>query len=179
MPITILCYAIGGGVIISDVIGLQRRLSSPPARTPYVDMTSGRGRETPSSTAWRCTSTTRRPHCDVASPAHRQADSRRSDDTLNNDGWTTSASTDASRYYVGRCEVAVTAVSQQIVSLEVDVSLLWPLRIVLMRQNAQQSWGPIYKISYDLSWDYRKFIVRSTYDSDLKSAKISFRDIVS
>ena len=26
---------------------------------------------------------------------------------------------------------------------------------------------------------YRKFIVRSTYDSDLKSAKISFRDIVS
>ena len=23
-------------------------------------------------------------------------------------------------------------------------------------------WGPIYKISYDLSYDYRKFIVRST-----------------
>ena len=40
-------------------------------------------------------------------------------------------------------------------------------------------WGPIYKFSYDLSYDYRKFIVRSTYDSDLKSAKISFRNIVS
>jgi len=34
-------------------------------------------------------------------------------------------------------------------------------------------WGPIYKISYDLSYDYRKFIVRSTYDSDLKPAEIS------
>ena len=40
-------------------------------------------------------------------------------------------------------------------------------------------WGPIYKISYAFSQDYRKFIVRSTYDSDLKSAKISFRNIVS
>jgi len=40
-------------------------------------------------------------------------------------------------------------------------------------------WGPIYKISYDFSQDYRKFIVRSTYDSDFKSAKISFRNIVS
>ena len=30
-----------------------------------------------------------------------------------------------------------------------------------------ESWGSIYKISYDLSYDYRKFIVRSTYDSDL------------
>ena len=36
------------------------------------------------------------------------------------------------------------------------------------------SWGPIYKISYDLSYDYRKFIVRSTYDGD-----ISLRNIVS
>jgi len=34
-------------------------------------------------------------------------------------------------------------------------------------------------ISYDLSKDYRKFIVWSTYDSDLESAKISFRHIVS
>ena len=33
--------------------------------------------------------------------------------------------------------------------------------------------GPIYKISYDLSYDYRKFIVRSTYDSDLICAEIS------
>jgi len=35
-------------------------------------------------------------------------------------------------------------------------------------------WGPIYKISYNLSYDYRKFVVRSTYDSDLKSTKINF-----
>jgi len=39
--------------------------------------------------------------------------------------------------------------------------------------------GPIYKISYDLSYDYRKFIVRSTYDSDLKHAEISLGNIVS
>jgi len=31
--------------------------------------------------------------------------------------------------------------------------------------------GLIYKISYDLSQDYRKFIVRSTYDSDLQRVK--------
>ena len=42
-----------------------------------------------------------------------------------------------------------------------------------------KTWGPIYKISYDLSYDYRKFIVRSTYDSDLKRAEISLRNIVS
>jgi len=41
------------------------------------------------------------------------------------------------------------------------------------------AWGPIYKISYDLSYDYRKFIVRPTYDSDLKRAEISLRDIAS
>jgi len=41
------------------------------------------------------------------------------------------------------------------------------------------SWGPIYKISYDLSYDYRKFIVRLTCDSDLKRAEISLRNIVS
>jgi len=35
--------------------------------------------------------------------------------------------------------------------------------------------GPIYRISYDLSYDYCKFIVRSTYDSDLKRAEISLR----
>jgi len=39
--------------------------------------------------------------------------------------------------------------------------------------------GPIYKISYDLSYDCRKFIVRSTYDSDLKRVEISLRNIVS
>jgi len=36
-----------------------------------------------------------------------------------------------------------------------------------------------YKISYDLSHDYLKFIVRSTYDSDSRRAKISPRNIVS
>ena len=41
------------------------------------------------------------------------------------------------------------------------------------------SWGPIYKIYYDLSCDYRKFIVRSTYDSDLTCAEISLGNIVS
>ena len=38
------------------------------------------------------------------------------------------------------------------------------------------STGPIYKISYDLSYDYRKCIVRSTYDSDLKRAEIFFQE---
>jgi len=37
----------------------------------------------------------------------------------------------------------------------------------------------IYKISYDLSYDYLKIFVRSTYDSDLKRAKISLRNILS
>ena len=37
-------------------------------------------------------------------------------------------------------------------------------------------WGPIYKISYDLAYDYRKFIVRSTCDSDLTCAEISLRE---
>jgi len=32
---------------------------------------------------------------------------------------------------------------------------------------------------YDLAYDYRKFIVRSTYDSDLKRVEISLRNIVS
>ena len=41
------------------------------------------------------------------------------------------------------------------------------------------SWNPIYKISYDLSQDYRKFIVRFTYDSDLQRAKSSLGNIVS
>jgi len=40
-------------------------------------------------------------------------------------------------------------------------------------------WGPIYKIAHDLSHDYRKFIVRSTYDSDLKRADIFLGNIVS
>ena len=40
-------------------------------------------------------------------------------------------------------------------------------------------WGPIYKISYDLSYDYLKFIVRSSYDSDLRRAKVSLRNVLS
>ena len=39
--------------------------------------------------------------------------------------------------------------------------------------------GPVYKISYDLAYDYRKFIAKSTYGSDLKRAEISLRNIVS
>jgi len=39
-----------------------------------------------------------------------------------------------------------------------------------------RTWGPIYKISYDLAYDYRKFIVRSTYDSDITCAEISLRE---
>jgi len=42
-----------------------------------------------------------------------------------------------------------------------------------------ETWRPIYKMSYDLSYDYRKFIVTSTYDSGLKRAEISLRNIVS
>ena len=42
-----------------------------------------------------------------------------------------------------------------------------------------KSRGLIYKIFYDLSQDYLKFIVRSTNDSDLQCAKISVRNIVS
>ena len=34
------------------------------------------------------------------------------------------------------------------------------------RAVSLDSSGPIYKVSYDLSYDYRNFIVRSTYDSD-------------
>jgi len=45
--------------------------------------------------------------------------------------------------------------------------------------NAVKNWGHIYKISYDLAYDYRKFIVRSTYDSYLKRAVIFLRNIVS
>ena len=39
--------------------------------------------------------------------------------------------------------------------------------------------GLIYKISYDLSYDYLESIVRSTYDSDLQHAKPSAKNIVS
>jgi len=39
--------------------------------------------------------------------------------------------------------------------------------------------GPIYKLSYDLSQDYRKFIVTSAYDSDLQRAQSFLGNIVS
>ena len=45
--------------------------------------------------------------------------------------------------------------------------------------SAVSTRGPVYKISYDLSYDYLKIIVRSTYYSYLKRAKISLRNIVS
>ena len=38
---------------------------------------------------------------------------------------------------------------------------------------------PIYKISYDLLYKCLKFIVRATYDSDLKRANFFLRNIVS
>ena len=47
-----------------------------------------------------------------------------------------------------------------------------------LRRVSTYPGGPVYKISHDLSSDYRKCIVRSTYDSDLKRAKIYFRNIV-
>jgi len=53
---------------------------------------------------------------------------------------------------------------------------LRPLRCVL--SPASQG-TDLQNISYDLSYDYRKFVVRSTYDSDLRRAKISLRNIVS
>ena len=44
------------------------------------------------------------------------------------------------------------------------------------RVDRLQVRGPIYKISYDLAYDYRKFIARSTYDSDSTCAEISLRE---
>jgi len=52
-------------------------------------------------------------------------------------------------------------------------------RSVSCTYQISSPWGRIYKISYNLSYDYRKSIVRSTYDSDLKRAEISLRNIVS
>jgi len=37
--------------------------------------------------------------------------------------------------------------------------------------------GPIYNILYDSSYDYLKFVVWSTYNSDLQRAKIYLRNI--
>jgi len=39
--------------------------------------------------------------------------------------------------------------------------------------------GPDFKISYDLSEDYLKFIVGSTYNSELEHAKLFPRNIAS
>jgi len=48
---------------------------------------------------------------------------------------------------------------------------MWAYEYYSNRKIVPYVWGPIYKIS--------EYIVRSTYDSDLKSAKISFMNIVS
>ena len=45
--------------------------------------------------------------------------------------------------------------------------------------NFHGTWRTIYKISYDLSYDYLKFVVRSTYDCDSQRAKISLQDFIS
>jgi len=47
------------------------------------------------------------------------------------------------------------------------------------RHTPVQTRGPIYEISYDLSQDCRKFIVRSTCDSDFQRAESSLGNIVS
>jgi len=47
----------------------------------------------------------------------------------------------------------------------------WHQLCELMIFSSLITWGPFYKIYYDLSQDYRKFIVKSTYDSDLKCVK--------
>jgi len=49
----------------------------------------------------------------------------------------------------------------------------------LQLQNVLLCRGLIYKIYYDSSYDYRKLIVRSTYDIDLKRAEMSLTNIVS
>ena len=62
-------------------------------------------------------------------------------------------------------------------SLDVNRPTTRPTNLVSV--VSQRKLAPIYKISYDLLYDYFKFIVRSSYDSDLKRAKISHRNIVS
>ena len=39
--------------------------------------------------------------------------------------------------------------------------------------------GQIYNISYDISCAFLNLVVRSTYDSDLRCAKISLKNIIS
>ena len=68
-------------------------------------------------------------------------------------------------------------------SLITDVSV-WCIAKLLRPDSVELAFflkfkGPIYKISYDLSYDHRTFIVRPTYHSDLKRAEISLRYIVS
>jgi len=61
----------------------------------------------------------------------------------------------------------------------IGASLFLPSAANAQSPTMLETWRPIYKMSYDLSYDYRKFIVTSTYDSDLKCAEISLRNIVS
>ena len=51
-------------------------------------------------------------------------------------------------------------------------------RPTILQQTVSKPGGPISEKSYDLSKDYLKFIVKSTYDSDLRCAMISLRNIV-
>ena len=46
-------------------------------------------------------------------------------------------------------------------------------------RNTSTSRGPILPNILRFILDYRKFVVRSTYDSDLQRAKIFLRNIVS
>ena len=53
-------------------------------------------------------------------------------------------------------------------------------RVVGFSSDIRQIGGPIYKISYDVSYNYLlKFIVRPTYDSDLQHAEIYRWNVVS
>jgi len=58
-------------------------------------------------------------------------------------------------------------------------SFLFRVRGKAGRAERGENEGLIYKISYDLSYDYLESVVRSTYDSDLHRAKPSARNIVS
>jgi len=83
------------------------------------------------------------------------------------------------RQYVGGKNVDSSIYTRRRVCLHSPVAPLIIVWCALVPQHELQLRGPIYKISYDLAYDYRKFIVRSTDDSDLKRAKISLRNIVS
>ena len=59
------------------------------------------------------------------------------------------------------------------------ISFVFRLSIFMWLEVDQFTRGPIYKICYELSQDYRKFVVRPTYESDLQCTKISLRNVIS